>query len=241
MKPTIIGHNWFFPSLSLWLSYNWLWTPSNGELIDSGLNSSLFNNYAAIGRAEENRRPPLPPPPPPLPFFVCYERNHFCCPLQSVPNDSSRVAEREGCSWMKNVPQRGTWRCEIADSSLPSAVCLKRYFFFYWQSGLNVWQPPPPPPRPARPPHPPPALIAFVSRSPPIYCCNFFNFSGLVVWRPKASAAAAPWEMYIKLGWKTIQKKKKRKRKIAECFFLSCLVGIADLVIAPPEATSSNE
>lgn len=34
--------------------------------------------------------------------------------------------------------------------------------------------------------HPPPALIAFVSRSPPIYRCNFSNFSGLVVWRQKA-------------------------------------------------------
>lgn len=66
MKPTIIGHNWFFPSLSLWLSYNWLWTPSNGELIDSGLNSSLFNNYAAIGRAEQNQWPP-----PTTTFFVC--------------------------------------------------------------------------------------------------------------------------------------------------------------------------
>lgn len=31
------------------------------------------------------------------------------------------------------------------------------------------------------PQHPPLALIAFVSRSPPIYCCTFFNFSGLVV------------------------------------------------------------
>lgn len=144
MKPAIIGHNWFF-SLALWLSYNWVWTSSNEGLIDSGLNSSLFssnNNYAAMGRAEEIGWPPPPLPPSP---FVCYERNHFCCLLQSVPNDSLRIAEREGWSWMKNVPQRGTWRCEIADSSLPSAVCLKRYFFFYWQGGLNVWWLPPPP------------------------------------------------------------------------------------------------
>lgn len=70
MKPTIIGHNWFFPSLSLWLSYNWLWTPSNGELIDSGLNFSLFNNYAAIGRAEENQQPPLATPPSPFLFVM---------------------------------------------------------------------------------------------------------------------------------------------------------------------------
>lgn len=83
MKATIIGHNWFFPSLSLWLSYNWLWTPSNGELIDSGLNSSLFNNYAAIGRAAENRRPPPPPPPPP-PLFLFVMRGIISAVLSNL-------------------------------------------------------------------------------------------------------------------------------------------------------------
>lgn len=149
MKPTIIGHNWFFsPSLSLWLSYNWLWTPSNGGLIDSRLNSSLFssnNNYAAIWRALANQRPPPPLPPSPFLFVM---RGIISAVLSNLSPTIHRVLLREGCSWMKNVPQRGTWRCEIADSSLPSAVCLKRYFFFYWQSGLNVWQPPPPPPPP---------------------------------------------------------------------------------------------
>lgn len=96
------SYNWweliFFPLL--WLSYNWVWTSSSGELIDLGLNSSLFsleNNYAVIGRAEENRWPPPPilHPSPLLPP-VCYERNHFCCHLQSVPNNSLCFTEWEG-------------------------------------------------------------------------------------------------------------------------------------------------
>lgn len=104
-------------------------------------------------------------------------------------------------SYMKNVLQRGTWRCEIADSSLPSAPCLKRYFFFYWQSGwISAWWRRLLLAHCSPPPHPPPTLIAFVSRSPPIYRCNFSNFSGLVVWRQKASPPAALWEMYIKLS-----------------------------------------
>lgn len=141
----------------------------------------------------------------------------------------------ERWSYMKNVLQRGTWRCEIADSSLPSALCLKRYFFFYWQRGwIAAWW---------RllllvalcSRHPPPTLIAFVSRSPPIYCCNFSNFSGLVVWRQKTLASRALWEMYINLHRETTQKKH------IEIFSLSCSVGDTQPVNAAARATSSNE
>ncbi len=90
MKRAIIGQNWFlFP---LWLSCNWVWSSSRGELIDLWLNSSLFsleNNYVVMQWLDV---PSCWPPPP----SVCYERNHFCCHLQSVPNDSLCFTEWGG-------------------------------------------------------------------------------------------------------------------------------------------------
>lgn len=146
MKAAIIGHNWFF-SLSLWLSHNWVWTSPTGGVIDSGLNSSLFssnNNYAAIwtckGDPLTSPPPPLPPPPPPPLLFVMRGIISAVFSNLSPTIHGALLSEKVGAGW-KMSPQRGTWRCEIADSSLPSAVCLKRYFFFYWQSGLNVCWP----------------------------------------------------------------------------------------------------
>lgn len=67
----------------------------------------------------------------------------------------------------------------------------------------------------------PPTLIAFLSRSPPIYCSNFSNFSGLVVWRDVASPSL----------WKCLNK----KPHIQICS-QSCLVGNTHPVIANREA-----
>lgn len=205
MKPAIIGHNWFF-SLLLWLSYNWVWTSSNEGLIDLGLNSSLFssnNNYAAMGRAKEIGWPP--PPLPPLSFCLLWEDSFLLsspiCPQRFIVRCWARRLELDE----KCPPARymKVWNCRLlfAPGCVPQKVFLllltERAECLVAAATAAV----------AGPPHPPPALIAFVSRSPPIYCCNFFNFSGLVVWRQKASASAAPWEMYINLSWKTIQKK----------------------------------
>lgn len=91
-----------------------------------------------IGRAESAADLLVQSPLTSLPS-VCYERNHFFCRPPSVPQ---LAVFHSGRRWshMKNVLQRGTWRCEIADSSLPSALCLRRYFFFYWQSGwISGW------------------------------------------------------------------------------------------------------
>lgn len=223
------SYNWwelifFFP---LWLSYNWVWTSSSGELIDLGLNSSLFsleNNYAVIGRAEENRWPPppiLPPSPLSSPLFVM--RGIISAAIYNLSQTihcvllSEKVELDEKCPPARYMK---VWNCRLlfALSRVPQKV-----FLLLLTERLNFWWLL----LPLCPPHPPPALIAFVSRSPPIYCCNFFNFSGLVVWRQKASPSAALWEMYINLSRETIQKKH------IEGFSLSCSVGDTDPVNAP--------
>lgn len=175
-----------------------------------------------MGRGEpltsSSNRLCLPSPP-----SVCYERNHFCCHPQSVPNNSLCFTEWEGgVRWKMSSGEvhegvkLQTPLCPQPRASKGISSFIDRAAEFLVAAAA------------AGPPHPPPALIAFVSRSPPIYCCNFFNFSGLVVWRQKASPSAALWEMYINLSRETIQKKH------IECFSLSCSAGDTDPVNAPP-------
>lgn len=150
MKATIIGHNWFFPSLSLWLSYNWLWTPSNGELIDSGLNSSLFNNYAAIGRAAENRRPPPPPPPPPLFLFVM--RGIISAVLSNLSPTIHRalLSGKVAAGW-KMSPSEVHEGVKLQTPLCPRPCASKGISSFIdragWMSGSRRRRHPPPPAR----------------------------------------------------------------------------------------------
>lgn len=227
MKPAIIGGNWFFFPL-LRLSYNWVWTSSSGELIDLGLNSSLFsleNNYAVIGRAEENRWPPPPilHPSPLLPP-VCYERNHFCCHLQSVPNNSLCFTEWEGgVRWKMSSGEvhegvkLQTPLCPQPRASKGISSFIDRAAEFLVAAAAAV------------PTTSSSSLDCFCFQvTSYLLLLNFFNFSGLVVWRQKASPSAALWEMYINLSRETIQKKH------IEGFSLSCSVGDTDPVNAPP-------
>jgi len=128
MKRAVIGQNWLF--FLLWLSYNWVWSSSNGELIDLWLNSSLFglkNNYAVIGR--RRRAADLLQS-----FSICSN----CWLL------SEKVEAHEKCPPARYMK---VWNCRLLFALGPS---LRRYFFFYWQRGwISAWWRPPlltPPP-----------------------------------------------------------------------------------------------
>ncbi len=152
---------------------------------------------------------------------VGYERTHLCRRVQSVPNSSLCVSEfHEKCPAASDMK---VWNCRLLFAL--GLVPQKLFLLLLTERPDGCCR---------RSPRPPAALIAFVSRSPPIYCCNFSNFSGLIVWRQKAPASAALWEMYIKLRW---EKHKGNTPKSSHCHAQRAARSLS----TPPDATSSNE
>lgn len=167
---------------------------------------------------------PLHCPPP----FVCYERNHFCCLLQSVPNDSLRVAE--GWSWMKNGPSEVHEGVKLQTPLCPQPCASKGISSFIdrvgWMSGGCRRR------HRGRP--------ATSSSSPDCFCFQVTSYLLLQLFQFLRACCMKTERFDISRSLGNVHKpqlkdnpKKKEKKKITECVFLSCLVGITDPVIAP--------
>lgn len=174
MKAAIIGQNWFF-----FLGHDWVWSSSGAELIDLCLNSTLFsseNNYlqrlGLVGRSGVAD-----------PFDQCrafvwnhiYRQNFIRpCGVRSgiFPWLESEFYEKCPVSRYMKVYGPAAHKLFLL---LLTRRLLPAWWWPWWRRRRRLV---------ARcSPHPPAALIAFVSRSPPIYRCNFSNFSPRVVWR----------------------------------------------------------
>lgn len=174
MKAAIIGQNWFF-----FPGHDWVWSSSGAELIDLCLNSTLFsseNNYlqrlGLVGRSGVAD-----------PFDQCrafvwnhiYRQNFIRpCGVRSgiFPWLESEFYEKCPVSRYMKVYGPAAHKLFLL---LLTRRLLPAWWWPWWRRRRRLV---------ARcSPHPPAALIAFVSRSPPIYRCNFSNFSPRVVWR----------------------------------------------------------
>lgn len=175
MKAAIIGQNWFF-----FPGHDWVWSSSGAELIDLCLNSTLFsseNNYLQrLGLVGQSGVAD--------PFDQCrafvwthiYRQNFIRpCGVRSgiFPWLESEFYEKCPVSRYMKVYGPAAHKLFLL---LLTRRLLPAWWWPWWRWRRRRLV--------ARcSPHPPAALIAFVSRSPPIYCCNFSNFSPRVVWR----------------------------------------------------------
>lgn len=196
------------------------WLSLTSFLIDLCLNSTLFPLYTIImlscsdWMCRERRWPPHPIPSHLSPLCLLWEES-FLLPPSIHPTAhgvslGEKVESHEKCPAARYMK---VWNCRLLFALGPVP---QKVFLLLLTERLNLRLMA----AAAAAPRPPPALIAFVSRSPPIYCCNFSNFSGLVVWRQKA---AALWEMYIKLRTKETRGE------------------LLSVTLTDPDATSSNE
>lgn len=224
------SYNWweliFF--FLLWLSYNWVWTSSRGELIDLRLNSGLFsldNNYAPTGWAEENRWPPPPivfASPLLLPLFVM--RGIISAAIHNLSQTIHRVLLSEKVELDEKCPPARymkVWNCRLlfALSRVPQKVfllLLTERLNFWWlllplahHVLLQPW------------------LLLFPGHLLSI-AATFSISQGLLYEDRRPRHQRLRWETYINLSRETIQKKH------IERFSLSCSAGDTDLAEAPP-------